>query len=275
VSQLVRNVCIGHTCLAIERTLGQGEPSAEDLRAFQKMLENEDAFPGLLLAARGERAMFHKTFEAVERGDVTYDELDSLARGGPASTPNWLQETAASLWRMNTREDHALFLSLMTRRIREVQLPMHEQAELEKRFAKEVRELPENALITRTLLTTVARIGETFRQKHAFLRSTIAALAAERYRRERGAWPDTIEKLCPKYLSASPLDPFDGLPLRYHQLDDGVVVYSVGPDIIDNVGNFDREHPNLPGVDIGVRLWDVSKRRQPLPAKQHQEQQPQ
>ena len=41
------------------------------------------------------------------------------------------------------------------------------------------------------------------------------------------------------------------------------MIYSVGNDAVDNGGNLDREHPIQPGVDVGYRLWNVSKRRQP------------
>ena len=33
-----------------------------------------------------------------------------------------------------------------------------------------------------------------------------------------------------------PLEPFDGQPLRFHHLDKGYVVYSVGEDLEDNQG---------------------------------------
>src|SRR5262249_15700466 len=88
-----------------------------------------------------------------------------------------------------------------------------------------------------------------------------------RYRREKKTWPDAIDKLCPQYLATVPIDPFDGQPLRYRPLEDGVMVYAVGDDGVDDGGNLDREHPNQPGVDIGYRLWDVAKRRQPPPPR--------
>ena len=39
----------------------------------------------------------------------------------------------------------------------------------------------------------------------------------------------------------------------------------IGPDGEDNGGKMDRQHPVTPGTDIGFRLWDVAKRRQPPP----------
>ena len=270
LSQLVQiGYCVG-VCLAIERTLGQGEPSPKDLNALQKLLETQDAFPALLIAARGERAALHKVFEGIERGEISVAELEGLTRGGPPEVADRLKDTLISLWRMDTREDHALFLSLMTQYVKAAQLPMHEQAAAEEKIEQEVRtqvavnNLPgTTALITRLLLPAVSRMGVVFRREHAYLRCMVVALAAERYRREKKTWPDNIDQLCPQFLASVPFDPFDGKPLRYRRVQDGVVIYSVGQDVTDNGGNLDRDHPILRGVDFGFRLWDVNKRRQP------------
>jgi hypothetical protein len=50
-------------------------------------------------------------------------------------------------------------------------------------------------------------------------------------------------------------------PLRYRRLADRVVVYSVGLDKQDNGGNIGKV-PNAPGTDLGLRLWDINRRRQ-------------
>ncbi|MGH7169429.1 MAG: hypothetical protein ACRELG_04030, partial [Gemmataceae bacterium] len=247
-------------CQAIERILGQGEPPPEDMEALQKLLENEDAFPSLLTGNRGQRAILHQMLEALENGKLSPEELDRiLARLWNRREPNWLERAFA----MGTRQDHALFLSLMERRIKEIQLPMHEQGELEERFDYDVHKLPKSAVLTYYFMRGFTRYGVNFRRKHAYLRCAIAALAAERYRRDKKAWPEKIDKLCSKYLASVALDPFDGRPLRYRRLEDGVLIYSVGSDAVDNGGHLDRERPTSPGVDLGVRLWNVGKRRQP------------
>jgi hypothetical protein len=65
-------------------------------------------------------------------------------------------------------------------------------------------------------------------------------------------------------LAAVPLDPFDGAPLRYKQLADGVVIYSVGTDQVDDGGKLATAGADMikPGFDLGYRLWNVVKRRQ-------------
>lgn len=273
ISQLIRIAGVVMSCEALERTLGQGEPPPEDMSVLQSLLEGEDAFSDLLAALRGERAALHQVFEGIERGEVNVSELEGLSRSGRPSQEDRLKDTLISLWRMDTREDHALFLSLMAQHIKAAQLPMHEQAAAEKKTDQEVRAqvapaaLPGIAVITRLLLPAVSKIGEAVRRKHAILRCTIVGLASERYRREKKTWPDKIEQLCPQFLAAVPLDPYDGKPLRYRRVRDGVVIYSVGQDAVDNGGNLDREHLVSPGVDLGFRLWDVPKRRQPARPK--------
>jgi len=277
ISQLVRIACVALVCQAIERTLAQGEPPPEDLSALQKLLENEDVFPGLIVATRGERASMHKVFAGVENGEVSLKDLEGRAsKASGDEVEDWLKNTALSFWRMDTRADNFLFLSLMTRRLKEAQLALHEQAALEKQFEQDIRSLPQNAYITRLLLPAASKMGEAFRRKHAFLRCTIVALAAERRRRDKKAWPDNIDQLCPQYLVAAPLDPFDGKPLRYRHLKDGVVIYSVGQDGVDNGGYLDRErYGTSSGTDIGVRLWDAAQRRQPPQTKPGNREKPQ
>jgi hypothetical protein len=91
------------------------------------------------------------------------------------------------------------------------------------------------------------------------------AVAAERYRRANGRWPEALAQLVPGYLARVPADPFDGKPLRLRRRDDGVTVYSVGPDGKDDGGRIDRQRADPAGIDLGFRLWDVAKRRQPPP----------
>lgn len=266
LSQFLRGVGIAQTCCAIERTLGQGEPPPDDMAALQKLIETEDAFPALLTAERGARALGHRVFEGVERGELSWDDLTTRRMG-------WLERTASPLRYMDDREDHALFLSLMTRRIKDAQQPLHEQVALDKDFIQVVRALPEKAFISRSLLPALSEVGEWFRRKHVSLRCTSVALAAERFRREKRVWPHSVDELCPHYLAATLLDPFDGKPLRYRRVEDGVVIYSVGQDGRDNGGDLDPEHRNQSHADIGFRLWDVAKRRQPPRQKELKEEQ--
>jgi hypothetical protein len=261
VSQLVRIRSTTLACRGVERALAQGQPPPEEMAAFQRLLADEDAFQELLVSARGERAADHATMDALESGDISFSSLSDDRK-------DWNERLFGFVYRDNLRDEHPMMLALMSRWVALAQLPSPEQSAAEQQLDQEGRNLPKNAILTRFFLPAVTIMGNASRRNHGYLRCLNAALAAERYRRDHKRWPESLDQLCPKYLAAVPLDPFDGQPLRYRQLEDGLIVYAVGNDGVDDDGNLDREHPDLPGVDIGFRLWDVAERRQPPRPKQ-------
>ncbi len=72
------------------------------------------------------------------------------------------------------------------------------------------------------------------------VRIAVSALAVEHFRLAQGRLPENLNELVPQFFSEVPIDPFDGQPLRYHRLDKGYVIYSIGSDGEDNGG---RERP--------------------------------
>lgn len=72
----------------------------------------------------------------------------------------------------------------------------------------------------------------------ARLRLLITELALVAYHRKHSEWPNSLTQLVPNYLSAAPTDPWSksGEPLRYLIQPKGYLLYSVGPDRIDNGG---------------------------------------
>jgi hypothetical protein len=98
----------------------------------------------------------------------------------------------------------------------------------------------------------------------ALLRCTVVALAVERYRVLTGEWPASLDVIPGAILSAVPLDPFSGKPLLLARRPDGVTVYSVGRDAVDDGGAIQPPFP-LGGNagDIGIRLYDTNQRGLP------------
>jgi hypothetical protein len=91
----------------------------------------------------------------------------------------------------------------------------------------------------------------------AELSSALAALGCERYRLKHGVWPAELKDVVEaKLLNAIPADPIDNLPLRYRKTRDGIVVYSIGPNAVDDGGA-------IANGDVGFRLWNAQSRGQP------------
>ena len=76
------------------------------------------------------------------------------------------------------------------------------------------------------------------------------AMALTAYRIERGEYPAKLSGLSPDYLAAIPLDRFVDRPLVYRREGSGCVVYSVGPNMVDDGGRGGDKSRN----DIVIRL---------------------
>jgi hypothetical protein len=250
---LDRSVCRRDASLAVERTLAQGQPSERALAAVQESFAREEAVPLLLPYFRGDRALMHVFLTRVDAGQRRLSEISCVpTRGLGAHVETWLGRTEAL-------HQHARFLHGMNRAVEIAKLPLEQQYPLYREWRRRKGDV-EN--VGGALTLGGWREDILFRD-HALLRCALAAVAAERYRREHGDWPQAVADLVPGYLPAVPLDPFDGQPLRYRRTDSGAVIYSVGEDGRDDGG--ERTPPpdkTLPG-DVIFTLWDVAHRRQP------------
>ena len=74
-------------------------------------------------------------------------------------------------------------------------------------------------------------------------RALQTAIACERFRLSQGRWPSELSELVPDYMNAIPNDLFDGQPLRYQMIPEGIKVWSIGPDGRDDGGDIDQQRP--------------------------------
>jgi hypothetical protein len=110
-------------------------------------------------------------------------------------------------------------------------------------------------LLTQVLAPALRRISELEVRRVARQRTTLTALAIERFRLAEGELPQALSDLVPTYLEAVPEDPFDGEGLRYHTRDIGYVVYSIGEDLRDDAGTEQDERKR---DAEGKTIWDVT-----------------
>ena len=91
---------------------------------------------------------------------------------------------------------------------------------------------------TYTYLLRLERV-ETLRQL------ALTAVALRRYQIQHGNYPTSLGDLVPELLSRIPLDPEDGKPLRYSVTGKTFLLYSVGPNGLEEGGNthFQGEEP--------------------------------
>jgi hypothetical protein len=256
ISQLIRMSCQAMAVSTLERVLAQGEPSADELKKTQELLELEESENVLLIGLRGERAGDHQLMEAMKSGHLKLSNAAGGLGGGG---------TAADLFGSTlARGSHARLLRMMTDNVEAAKLPAEQQGEAFRRLDTRVKQAKvDYDVIIGLLMPATMKVSEAYRRNQAGLRCAIVAVAAERYRRDKGHWPESLDDLTPDQIKAMPTDPYDGKPLRYKHLADGVIVYSVGPDLEDNGGARNRINTLAKGTDYGFRLWDVAARRQP------------
>jgi hypothetical protein len=258
ICSLVRMAIRSVVNVSLERTLAQARPTEPALASMQRLLEDDETAPLLLHGARGERALMHHLFEAAKSGKISHGEVKAMlaSMGLPDN------ELIVLFFFGTSARNELAVLRYETEIVEAAKLPPHLQSERMSQIEATSKQQP---MIARMFIPAAGRVTEAFHRTLAELRSDIVALSVERYRLAHGVWPASLDDVVPKYLREIPLDPFNGRPLNYRRLGDGVVIYSVGPDHEDNDGHIARDQPKGPHTDIGIRLWDVSQRRQPAP----------
>jgi tRNA A-37 threonylcarbamoyl transferase component Bud32 len=252
IVQLIRLTFVHSGVGSVERALSAGVGQDAQLAALQTLFADEAAYPRLLVAARGERGALHWTLTAVGAGDFDLTKL--AASYGPEA-----KEKLAGVPRgLAFRPFHAVVLREMTRWVEITRKPLHEQRILVERWDRERgQNLGENAFLVDFDAGPLTR-GALREQANS--QAALVALAAERYRLVKKDWPADLAALVPGYLAEIPRDPFDGQPMRYRRIPDGITIYAVGLDGVDNQGALDRTVKMPDGTDIGFQLWDLAKR---------------
>ncbi len=262
ISQMIRHAAVAVACKSIEKSLALGEARDNELHVVQQTIRLEEAHPTRLIVLRGERASAVAMIEGVAQGKIDRSYIFAMAR---ANKPMDLLDRVLSRGAMNLPLQQLTTLENLNELIEIARLPSHEQISHENALQTKVNSLPASHALVREIIPSLLKMSDGWRRKAAQLRTMDALLAVERYRLKHGQWPDKLEDIPKEWLPAIPLDPYDGKPLRYGRTAEGVVVYTVGPNLRDDGGQVVRNPMSEILNDIGYRLWDVAKRRQPAP----------
>ena len=87
----------------------------------------------------------------------------------------------------------------------------------------------------------------------ASIRQARVVLALYLYKSEIGSYPDSLDKLVPKYLPEMQIDPFDGKPIRYKREGKGYVLYSIYRNRKDDSGVWTNNR------ETGDWVWKMEK----------------
>jgi hypothetical protein len=96
---------------------------------------------------------------------------------------------------------------------------------------------------------TISAASERQEQR---LRNVYLAFALAAYRADHQRYPAKLDELAPKYIDAIPDDLFSGKPLIYKLDGAGYLLYSVGPNGVDEAGRGSDDEPR--GDDLSIRM---------------------
>jgi hypothetical protein len=256
--------------LAVQRTerlLGQGEISDAACRRLADHFAAMRKDNPLLTALRGERAFNHEWFEKLDTGQVSLAE--SLQWVTYGCTRDWRMRVAAIPYRYRLPEDHAFLLTRHNEACAIAALPIEQQRprwqayQTQQAAFRAASQSRYRCLVSHLIMADATKYAEASLREHALLSCAVVALAAERFRMTHKRWPKTLDELCPVFLTQPLVDPFDGQPLRLTRSADGIVVYSVGMDGVDDGGDLDAPARGRWAKDHGLRLYDPDKRGLP------------
>ena len=94
-------------------------------------------------------------------------------------------------------------------------------------MSRMIRSQQQQSLAEMQKIDNIHAVMNTLLQTHLALRA---------FQLDNNQYPETLDELVPDYLEKLPQDSFASKPLHYRQTDDSYLLYSVGPDGVDNQG---------------------------------------
>ncbi len=259
ISQLVRIACATVAAQTAMQVFAWGQPS-EWLAELQAELLAEADVPWFQIGIRGERGMLDRVFRGLADGTIPAENWFAYAN---IQNPGPEHYAAFRAYRALIPGDHAKALEITSAFVEASKLPHHEQLAALKAVSippgppEEIR-----YVVTRMMVPASEKVAEAGLRCRANLLAAATCIACERFRLKHNRWPRDLAELVPEFLSAVPMNPFDGKPITYRVFADRVAAYCFcvnSPMRADDLPEDFRE-PNTPGIGLGFRVWNPEAR---------------
>lgn len=257
ISRLVQIAIQAQAIATAEDMVRAGTTDDQSLKRMIQELQAMRQNGTLKWALLGERAFFVETCEALMTGRLTFSDFRSSVGTQPGPFfPQPLIRLPAFLMRSNELRGAQMHTSLIEADDPQAMLAAAQQME------KGVEDLPRTQVLVKIMMPSLSRAVVVNTKSEAQLDCAIAGLAAEQFRLAKGRLPDSLEELVPAYLPGVPTDPFDGKPIRLAKKPEGIVIYSVDEDRVDDGGEVAKpaEPKKKRAPDVGFRLNDATQR---------------
>ena|ERR1017187_7880894 len=246
ISYFVEHACVELTISSLEQALGRAIFNEQQLTELSDAFDRVETNNAFTDAVIGERAWAYGEWRELRTGQTPAKDLillfpDRIER---------FDRTLATIYRPTglVDFDYLGYMGFLDDFLGTTNIPFPRRLEkihTLQRDRASLKTLP----IARMNAALLSDSAKTEARLQAHLRAVSVALSVERYRVTKNVLPDSLGDLVPEFLTAVPIDPFDGQPLRYKKLAKGYVVYSVGEDGKDD-GGAEPKHGYVPGTDI-------------------------
>jgi hypothetical protein len=236
IAQLVRVARLADLFDSLPDALAAAPPSATDSRALYDLLGQVDIAGPFARAIATEQAFVIAGFEQLRRAGP----LGMIVNMPSAEDPTWVRVLARGwpvirwVWEPFLKLDEVYFLRHMQDLIAVAAASPPRRMGYQK-LADEASRAPWYAIVSKIL---AAFVQLPLREDHAA--ATVAvmrgALALRAYQIEHGDYPASLAELRARGGWAIPNDPCSSKPFIYRREGKGYLLYSVGPDGIDNGG---------------------------------------
>jgi hypothetical protein len=247
VSQLVRLSVLRIGVRRFERALSLTKFSDEDLRRLENVFAAASGTNCMTRALIGERAWVISALRARDFGGLLSNP------GAPTpKRPGASELILFPLMRISgfLERDLRFYLEYMDKIVTQSQPGPPRSlgiSDITEAYATEARR--KYYVFTGLTVPALARISRREAEGLAFLRLAETACAIERFAIAKGSFPGALSDLAPNFRVQVAADPFDGQLLRYKRLDDGYVLYSIGPDVHDDGGIEPKTDTNRRGPE--------------------------
>lgn len=258
---------LGMGTLAMHSTwefLYNSTPSDEQLASIQKAWQSVDFWPGAARTFQMERARSAGIYAETRKSGQFFEAENSPAQAtnGPEDRSDaLLGRISHRIWRTWSYDDE-----LFTMKNWEAALRSLREMQKQESFGVEggveggrhplipAPTQPPVYYVLAWLSPNLDRLVERLGHFAAMRNLAITATGLKRFQLRSHDLPQSLQELVPGFLHRVPLDPIDGLPVKYRRLDrENFILYSIGADEIDDGG--DATKPSDPNRSSMGRDW--------------------
>ena len=255
ISRLVQVYIDATAIKSLESTLRVGELPESTLAILESEFASHLSSATMRWALWGERASFAETCDQVALGNIDPAGFQTF----PSTSSSMILQLGwlpTMVLRMNQGRGTQILSELVA-----AGDDPRAMIEAGKKLNVDVTALsPIFYPVVRILIPSLQRAMTLHVKSTAHLHCALAAVAAERFRLNTGRLPNSPNELVPDYIDEWPTDPFDGQPMRFAVTDDGIVIYSMDENAIDDGGSVAPVEGETRPRDVGFRLFRLDRR---------------